>query len=72
MNDVVSEIKREMEMGDTEVKIRYALGSAAGAAAIFAPLSYKWKAVLTAIAADAILTGAFGFSPWRRFVRRAS
>jgi hypothetical protein len=56
-------------MGDVEQKVRLAVGSAAAAAAIFAPLSYKWKGVLTAIAADAILTGVFGMSPVKRLVR---
>ncbi len=56
-------------MSGNETKIRYAIGSAAAAAAIFAPLSYKWKGVLTAIAADAILTGVFGYSPLRRLIR---
>lgn len=56
-------------MGDVEQKIRLAIGSAAAAAAIWAPLSYKWKGVLTAVAADAILTGIYGLSPMRRLVR---
>lgn len=56
-------------MSDVEQKIRFAIGSAAAAAAIFAPLSYKWKGVLTAIAADAILTGVYGVSPIRRMIR---
>lgn len=56
-------------MGDTEVKIRYAIGSAAAATAIFAPLNYKWKGVLTAIATNCILTGVFGYSPIRRVIR---
>lgn len=51
------------EMGDLEQKIRLAIGSAAAATAIFAPLGYKWKAVLTAVATDAILTGIFGKHP---------
>ncbi len=59
-------------MGATEEKIRYAVGSAAAAAAIFAPLSYKWKGVLTAVAADCILTGIYGYSPWRHLIRAAS
>lgn len=59
-------------MGDTEVKIRYAIGSAAAAAAIFAPLGYKWKGVLTALAADCILTGIYGYSPIRKVVRLVS
>jgi hypothetical protein len=50
-------------MSDTEQKIRYAIGSAAAAAAIFAPLSYKWKGVLTAVAADTILSGIYRRSP---------
>jgi hypothetical protein len=64
-------IERAMEanIGEVEQKIRLAVGSAAAAAAIFAPLSYKWKGVLTAIAADAILTGIFGISPVKRLVR---
>jgi len=56
-------------MSDTERKIRYGIGSAAAAAAIFAPLSYKWKGVLTAIAADAIMTAIWGVSPMKRLVR---
>ncbi len=56
-------------MSDLEQKIRFAIGSAAAAAAIFAPLSYKWKGVLTAIAADTILTGVYGVSPIRRLIR---
>jgi hypothetical protein len=50
-------------MSDTEQKIRFAIGSAAAAAAIFAPLNYKWKGVLTAVAADTILSGVFRRSP---------
>lgn len=56
-------------MNDVEQKIRFAIGSAAAAAAIFAPLSYRWKGVLTAVAADAILTGVFRQSPLRRLIR---
>jgi len=56
-------------MNETEERIRLAIGSAAAAAAIFAPLSYKWKGVLTGVAAGAILTGVYGFSPVRRFLR---
>jgi hypothetical protein len=55
-------------MNGIEQKIRLAVGSAA-AAAIFAPLSYKWKGVLTAVATDAILTGVYGVSPLRRLIR---
>jgi len=50
-------------MSDTEQKIRFAIGSAAAAAAIFAPLGYKWKGVLTAVAADTILSGIYRRSP---------
>lgn len=53
-------------MNGTEQKIRFGIGSAAAAAAIWAPLAYKWKGVLTAVAADAILTGIFGRSPLKR------
>jgi hypothetical protein len=56
-------------MGDVEQKIRFAIGSAAAAAAIFAPLSYRWKGVLTAVATDAILTGIYRQSPLRRLIR---
>lgn len=56
-------------MNETEEKIRLAIGSAAAAAAIFAPLSYKWKGVLTGVAAGAILTAVYGVSPIRRVLR---
>lgn len=56
-------------MNETEQKIRFGIGSAAAAAAIWAPLGYKWRAVLTAVATDAILTGVFGGSPLRRLFR---
>lgn len=56
-------------MNGTEEKIRLAIGSAAAAAAIFAPLSYRWKGVLTGVAAGAILTGIYGVSPMRRLLR---
>ena len=55
-------------MSGTEEKIRFAIGSAAAAAAIFAPLGYKWKGVLTGVAAGAILTAAFRISPIRRLL----
>lgn len=73
MTDFATEFKhgtqKEFGMSDTERKIRYGIGSAAAAAAIFAPLSYKWKGVLTAIAADAIMTAIWGVSPMKRLVR---
>lgn len=56
-------------MSGTEEKIRLAIGSAAAAAAIFAPLTYKWKSVLTGVAAGAILTGVYGVSPIRRLLK---
>jgi hypothetical protein len=59
---------KEFTMSGTEEKIRLAIGSAAAAAAIFAPITYKWKGVLTGIAAGAILTGIYGVSPMRRLL----
>lgn len=56
-------------MSDVEQKIRLGIGSAAAAAAIFAPLGYKWKGVLTAVAADAILTAIYDISPFRKLIR---
>ena len=56
-------------MSEIEQKIRLAIGSAAAAAAIFAPLSYKWRGVLTAVAADAILSAIYEVSPLRRLIR---
>ncbi len=53
MSDVVNAIARDFKMSDTEQKVRYGIGSAAAAAAIFAPVSYKWKSILTAVAARA-------------------
>ncbi len=61
-------ILKDFTMSGTEEKIRLAIGSAAAAAAIFAPLGYKWKGVLTGIAASAILTGIYGVSPMRRIL----
>ncbi len=55
-------------MSETEQKVRYGFGSAAAAAAIFAPVSYKWKAILTAAAAEVILAAVYGFSPVKRFL----
>lgn len=53
-------------MGGTEQKIRMAIGSAAAGAAIFAPLRYKWKGLLTAAAFAGLFTGATGYSPFKR------
>jgi len=66
MTDYATALQRDLRMSDTEQKIRYGIGAAAAAAAIFAPLSYKWKGVLTAIAAETILTGIYGISPAKR------
>lgn len=60
---------KDFTMSGTEEKLRLAIGSAAAAAAIFAPLSYKWKSVLTGIATGAILNGIYGVSPIRRMLR---
>jgi hypothetical protein len=69
MENPIDTVQRNFEMNGVEQKIRLAIGSAAAAAAIFAPLSYKWKGVLTAVATDAILTGVYGVSPIRRLIR---
>jgi hypothetical protein len=60
--------KVEQNMGEVEQKIRLGVGSAAAGAAIFAPLDYKWKGVLTAVAAGAILTGIYRISPFKRLL----
>jgi len=52
--------------GDREQKIRMAVGSAAAAAAVFAPLGYKWKGLLSALAVDGLLTGMLRVSPFKR------
>ncbi|HEV2134428.1 MAG TPA: hypothetical protein VGR47_09195 [Terracidiphilus sp.] len=55
-------------MSETEQKVRYGIGAAAAATAIFAPLSYKWKGLLTGVAAEVILAAVYGFSPIKRFI----
>ncbi|HZC43881.1 MAG TPA: hypothetical protein VE195_06885 [Acidobacteriaceae bacterium] len=50
-------------MNDLQQKISLGVGSAAAAAAIFAPLDYRWKGILTTVAACTILSGIFGVSP---------
>ena len=55
-------------IGDTEQKIRLAIGSAAAAAAVWAPLRYKWKGVLSAIAASQLIFGLIGFSPTKKLL----
>lgn len=63
MTDVVHEVTKHFPMSETEQKVRYGIGSAAAAAAIYAPLGYKWKGVLTGVAAFTILSAVYGFSP---------
>jgi len=62
-------IVKDFTMSGTEEKIRLAIGSAAAATAIFAPIGYKWKGVLTGVAASAILTAIFGITPMERLLR---
>lgn len=50
-------------MNEMQQKISLAVGSAAAAAAVFAPLNYSWKGILTTLATGAILSGIFGVSP---------
>lgn len=67
----MDEIKRDEEihrMRDLEQKIRLGIGSAAAASAIFAPLSYKSKGILTAVATAAILTGIYRKDPVKRLI----
>jgi hypothetical protein len=68
MNDVVTEMTKPFRMSETEQRVRYGIGAAAAAAAIFAPLGYKWKGVLTAVAAETILSAIYGISPGRRLL----
>lgn len=53
-------------MGSLEQKIRLGIGSAAAAAAIFAPLQFKWKGLLAAAAFTGLFTGTTGFSPFKK------
>ncbi len=55
--------------GDTEQKIRMGIGAAAAAVAIFAPLGYKWKGVLSGVATLGLLTGVTGYSPFKHAFR---
>lgn len=68
MSSIANEVARDFRMSETEQKIRYGIGSAAAAAAIFAPINLKWKSVLTAVAAEVILAAIYGFSPIKRVV----
>jgi len=55
-------------MGPTQQKIALGVGSAAAAAAIFAPLEYKWKGLLSAIAFGGIFGGITGFSLFNKMM----
>jgi hypothetical protein len=55
-------------VGTTEQRIRMALGSAAAAAAIFAPLRYKWKGILTGLAVAGLITGMLKVDPTKRLL----
>ena len=55
-------------IGSKEQKIRIAIGGAATALAIFVPLRYKWKGVLSAVAFDNLFSGVTGFSPLKRLL----
>jgi hypothetical protein len=68
MTDVMNEMAKNFRMSETEQKIRYGIGSAAAAAAIFAPLSYRWKGILTFVAAETILSAVYGVSPVKRLL----
>jgi hypothetical protein len=68
MENIRAKLHACSEMGDIEQKIRLGIGSAAAAAGIFAPLSYKWKSVLAAVAAGALLSGVYRLSPVRRML----
>ena len=56
------------DMGDLEQKIRLGIGSAAAAAAIFAPVNYRTKGILTGIAASAILSAIYRKGPVTRLL----
>lgn len=58
-----------VNMGATEQKIRMGIGAGAAAAGIFAPLAYKWKALLTVAAFDGLFTGATGHDPFKKAFR---
>jgi hypothetical protein len=55
-------------MGDREQKIRLAIGSAAAATAVWAPLRYKWKGWLSVLAATQLIFGLTRFSPSKKFL----
>lgn len=63
MANVVNDLATNFKMSETEQQVRYGIGSAAAAAAIFAPLNYAWKGVLTGVAALGILSAVYGWFP---------
>jgi hypothetical protein len=65
MSDVLNEISTSFRMSQTEQQVRYGIGSAAAAAAIFAPVNYAWKGVLTGVAALGILSAVYGWLPFK-------
>lgn len=69
MTDTMQELKNHLPMSETEQKVRYGIGSAAAAAAIYAPVGYAWKGVLTAVAAITILSGVYGVSPVKKLLQ---
>ena len=71
MADVMNELAMRGRMNETEQKVRFGIGAAAAAVAIFAPLSYRWKGVLTAIAAETIVSAALSISPAKGMMRAA-
>jgi hypothetical protein len=58
-------------MSETEKRVRYGIGAGAAAAAIFAPIRYRWKGLLTAVAAQAILSAVCSRSFEERLNRAA-
>lgn len=65
MSDVMNELSTSFRMSQTEQQVRYGIGSAAAAAAIFAPVNYAWKGVLTGVAALGILSAVYGWLPFK-------
>ena len=53
-------------LNPTEQKVRMAIGAGAAAAAIFAPLTYKWKGVLSGIAFGGLFSGVTGHSALKK------
>lgn len=60
---------KAVERNSVTDNFRLAIGAAAAASAIFAPLSYGWRGVLTAVAAESILGGIYGSTPLRKLFR---